>query len=232
MQIEKTFNQHSNEIRYLLHVPDEVEKHPGYTFPLILFLHGAGERGDDLETVKDHGIPSFLDNDRSFPFIVVSPQCSIDSYWTEDLDGLMALLKYMVSSYPVDKRRIYLTGMSMGGVGTWNLALKYPNYFAALVPVCGAVTLPEHRCKEFKELVTVEMLPEELQILQHTPIWAFHGDQDDVIPMDETVRITNYLKQFHSKVYLTIYPGVGHDSWTSAYHTRELYKWLLQQKLS
>ncbi len=216
----------------MLYLPDSLEKQPEYTFPLILFLHGAGERGDNLETVKYHGIPSFLDKDSSFPFIVVSPQCSADSYWTEDLDVLMSLVTTIVTSYHVDTKRIYLTGMSMGGVGAWNLALQYPDYFAALVPVCGAVTLPQHRREEFTEIVTEEMLPEKLQVLRHMPVWAFHGDQDDIIPMNESVMITNYLKNIHSNVHLTIYSGVGHDSWVNAYQHRELYKWLLQQKLT
>ncbi|WP_228275768.1 carboxylesterase family protein [Gracilibacillus oryzae] len=229
MQLQKEFRQDHFYFPYLLHIPDQPRKSEEQKLPLIFFLHGAGERGTDLELVKNIGILKFIDDKDDFPFIVVAPQCQDGSYWTEALDGLVALLKKIVMDYSVDTNRIYLTGLSMGGIGAWNLALKHPHLFAALVPVCGSVLLPEHRRSEFKQLVAPENLWSSMDVLKDMPVWAFHGDRDEVVPMDETVQLIEYLKKCNNNVHLTIYPGVGHDSWTPAYQTEHLYTWLGKQ---
>lgn len=195
---------------YLLYLPkdyNESEK----KFPLILFLHGAGERGDDLEKVKVHGLPKLINEGKDFPFIVVSPQCPELTLW--NIDVLSALLDKIEMEYRVDKNKIYVTGLSMGGHGTWSLALEQPNRFAAIAPVCGwADTL-------------------EASNIAHLPIWVFHGAKDVVVPVKASEDMVNALRKYGSKVKFTVYPEANHDSWTETYNNEELYKWLLEQSL-
>lgn len=193
--------------RYLLHLP------PGYAaarnrWPLILFLHGAGERGTDLEFVKRHGVAKLVEAQPDFPFIVVSPQCPADGWWSSEL--LAALLDEVERKYRVDKKRIYLTGLSMGGFGTWDLAMAQPHRFAALVPICGRGNpLRVHRIK-------------------HLPIWVFHGAKDRVVPLANSVDLVRALRKCGAKPKFTIYPDAAHDSWTRTYENPRLYRWLLE----
>jgi poly(3-hydroxybutyrate) depolymerase len=124
-------------LRYLLYLPESYSRQKGQKWPLLLFLHGAGERGNDLNLVKKHGPPKLMEQGKEFPFIVVAPQCPSESWWTEELDALAALLDEVQSRYAVDPDRVYLTGLSMGGFGTWTLACRYPERFAAIAPICG-----------------------------------------------------------------------------------------------
>lgn len=190
---------------YLLHLP------PGYAtgrkrWPLILFLHGAGERGTDLNLVKKHGVAKIVEAQPDFPFIVVSPQCPTDGWWSSEL--LAALLDEVEREYRVDNKRIYLTGLSMGGYGTWDLAMAQPHRFAALVPICGRGNpLRVHRIK-------------------HLPIWVFHGAKDKVVPLTNSVDLVRALRKCGAKPKFTIYPDAAHDSWTRTYSDPRLYKWL------
>ncbi len=177
--------------------------------PLLMFLHGAGERGNDLDLLKSHGIPKLIAQGQDFPFRVVAPQCPKNSWWTLELDALKALLDKVIETNPVDTRRIYLTGLSMGGYGTWYLGGLYPKTFAALAPVCGGGNLILGRQ------------------LSDTPIWAFHGDKDDIIPLEESQRMVNIVKKAGGKARLTVYKNVAHNSWDKAYRNRRLYQWLL-----
>lgn len=199
---------------YLLHLPPGYDDDSAQRWPLILFLHGSGERGSDLELVKQHGIPKNLENGQELPFIVVSPQCPADSHWTLHIEALNALLNDVISRYRVDETRVYLTGLSMGGAGTWMLAGAYPERFAAIAPICGrSVPLPIPR---FKNL----------------PVWAFHGDADEIVPVSDTYRTVDAIKALGGNVQLTVYPGVGHDSWTQTYNNPELYAWFLRHERS
>ena len=125
------------QMEYLLFLPESYAQSTNQKFPLILFLHGAGERGRDLDSVKRHGIPKIVETNPDFPFIAVSPQCPEDSWWTSELHTINGLIEEVVEKYQVDTSRIYLTGLSMGGFGTWSLASMYPERFAAIAPVCG-----------------------------------------------------------------------------------------------
>jgi len=212
----KSVVQKEVEIHYLLHLPEGYENslEPA---PLLLFLHGAGERGSDLEKVARHGPPALIARGEwNQPFIVVSPQCPADAWWTDGLqtDTLEALLDHIEKNYRVDKNRIYVTGLSMGGFGTWRLATENPQRFAAIAPICGGGD-PFH-AKRIKEL----------------PVWVFHGAKDDVVPILSSEIMVNALKQVGNDVKFTVYPDTGHDSWVAAYDTPELYEWLLQQKRS
>jgi predicted peptidase len=232
MQTEQKFQTEDYSLSYLLHLPKAIDKEEVKKWPLILFLHGAGERGDDMDLVKIHGIGKIADKHEDFPFIAVSPQCPEDSYWPQELDGLSALLDEIVERYPVDTDRIYLTGLSMGGIGGWHLATLYPEKFAAFAPVCGGFSIPGFRTNEFKVPNTSEEMFEKLNTLKELPIWAFHGDQDDIVPVDETIKIIEQLKELGGDAKLTIYEGVGHDSWTETYDNPRLYEWFLQHSKS
>jgi len=193
---------------YLLYVPanyDQQEK-----WPLIVFLHGSGERGSNLEHVKKHGPPKIVDNKRDFEFIVVSPQVPGRERW--DADKVVQLTDQVTKSLKVDPDRVYLTGLSLGGYGTWTTVAKHPNHFAAIVPICGKGD------------------PETAEKFKHVACWVFHGAKDEGVPLKYSEEMVEALKKAGAEPKFTVYPEAGHDSWTEAYNTPELYKWLLEQK--
>ena len=154
---------------YLLYLPAGYHDEPDKTWPLLLFLHGAGERGSDLEILKKHGPPRLIAEGEEFPFIVAAPQCPEDTWWNLHVDALELLLDELEAEYRVDTRRIYLTGLSMGGYGSWHLAADNPTRFAAVVPICGG----GHKFFGF---------PQRVRVLKDVPIWVFHGAKDEVVP--------------------------------------------------
>lgn len=194
---------------YLLFLPKDYAK-GRKRWPLILFLHGAGERGSDIESVRIHGVPKILADQPDFPFIVVSPQCPADEWWSTTV--LEALLDEVEKLYRVDKDRIYVTGLSMGGYGTWNLALASPDRFAAIAPICGGGK------------------PALAKRLRRLPIWVFHGAKDEVVPISESQAMVEALKQCGGNVEFTVYPEANHDSWTETYNNPKLYQWFLSHR--
>ncbi|UCF85486.1 MAG: prolyl oligopeptidase family serine peptidase [Desulfobacteraceae bacterium] len=194
---------------YLLFLPEDYSK-KRQLWPLMLFLHGAGERGSDLEKVKVHGPPKIVENRKDFPFILVSPQCPEGDWWTEKVEVLINLVDDIVARYEVDKKRIYLTGLSMGGYGTWALASAYPDRFAAIAPICG----------EGSRIMSLK--------LKDIPIWVFHGAKDEVVPLKESEEMVNAIRNSGGDVKFTIYPNAGHDSWTESYNNPKLYDWFLE----
>jgi predicted peptidase len=194
---------------YLLYLPEGYGT-KGTKWPLLLFLHGAGERGTDVELVKRHGPPGLVEAGRKYPFILVSPQCPVDEYWSVPV--LKALLDGILERYSVDRSRIYLTGMSMGGNGAWRMAAAHPDLFAAIAPICG-----------WGDTTRVSVLKE-------IPVWAFHGKKDPVIDFERGESMVNSLKSAGGNVRFTVYPEAGHDSWTETYKNPEFYEWLLGQK--
>ncbi len=198
---------------YLLFLPE------GYgtaevKWPLLMFLHGAGERGEDLRLVKKHGPPRFLDHRTDFGFIVVSPQCPNDVWWPEKLDLLINLLDEIESRYDVDTDRVYLTGLSMGGFGTWSLACGYPERFAAIAPICGGGE--KYLADRLKDV----------------PVWAFHGAKDEVVPLARSEEMVKAVKENGGDAKLTIYPDAGHNSWSRTYSNPELYGWFLKHRIT
>jgi predicted peptidase len=205
------------ECDYLLFLPKGYEAKGTKQWPLILFLHGAGERGSDLNKVKVHGPPKHVTEDPDFPFIVASPQCPDDQIWSRQV--LLGLLDELLAKYKVDPARVYLTGLSMGGYGTWDLGLACPERFAAIAPICGGGNLID-------TLLTPKAKGNALKTLG---LWAFHGGKDPVVPLSESERMIDLLKRSGLKnIKLTIYPEAGHDSWTESYRNPELYKWFLE----
>ena len=208
-QRECIFEQ-TARLGYLLFLPRGYGTDPEEKWPLILFLHGVGERGNDLKLVKKHGIPKTVEQQPDFPFVVVSPQCPDETMWLDHHLTLKALLDEVAADYAVDVGRIYLTGFSMGGYGTWTLATRYPELFAAIAPICGGG------------------FPDFASELKDVPVWAFHGAEDDVVKLEVGQRMVDALRACGGNVRFTVYPGVGHDSWTQTYDNPELYEWFLQ----
>jgi len=205
------------EIGYLLSLPRNYSANGDQKWPLMLFLHGAGERGTNVWKVATHGPPKNVTNNPDFPFIIVSPQCPEGQIWSSE--PLLGLLDEITRKYAVDTQRVYLTGLSMGGYGTWSLGTSHPERFAALAPICGG-----------GELISVLLSSrDKAQALKSLGIWAFHGEKDPVVPVEESQRMVDAVKRAGVKdVKLTIYPAVQHDSWTETYKNPELYRWLLE----
>lgn len=195
------------EADYLLFLPEEYGKDPAKKWPVILFLHGAGERGSDLNKVKAHGPPKIVEQKQDFPFIVISPQCPEGQWW--DPAVLIALLDEVSASHAVDSDRVYLTGLSMGGYGTWETAIRHPDRFAAIAPICGGGS--KHQVRRIKDV----------------PAWVFHGDKDEAVPVAASIEMVDALKAAGGDVQLTRYPEAGHDSWTETYNNPKLYEWFL-----
>lgn len=209
--IYKANNEEELDLGYILYLPTEYEK-TDRSFPLVLFLHGAGERGDDLEKIKLHGIPRLISEGRTFPFICVAPQCPNEGYWDrpEYVSSLISLTKEVEREHRVDFNRIYGTGLSMGGLGTLAMAIRNPKLFSAIIPICGGAEM------------------ENIHRLSELPIWLFHGDRDDVIPLDNSISIYQNLRLVNEHVFLTVYGDVYHDSWTQTYENDDIYDWLLK----
>jgi len=202
----------ARDIRYLFYLPQDYYQNRDQDYPLMLFLHGAGERGNTLDLVKKHGPPKLAAAGENFPFIIVSPQCREKTSWKAR--PLKKLLDQITRRYRVDRTRIYLTGLSMGGFGTWALAAAYPEYFAAMAPICGSGD------------------PETAPRLTGIPVWAFHGAKDSVVPLENQQGMVDALKAAGGQVRFTIYPEAGHDSWTETYENPDLYTWFLSHRKS
>jgi predicted peptidase len=214
-------------LNYLLWLPKDYPAAPAKEspaagakrWPLMLFLHGAGERGADVQRVKVHGPSKYVATHPEFPFILVSPQCPPGQVWSRE--ALAALVREVCRTCAVDTNRVYLTGLSMGGFGTWDLGLAHPELFAAMVPICGGGEL-------ISAMLGSRSQPQALKTLG---IWAFHGAKDPVVPLSESQRMVDAAKRLGvQEVKLTIYPDAQHDSWTETYNNPELYEWLLRHE--
>lgn len=195
---------------YQLFLPAGYDAKAKAQWPLLIFLHGSGERGSDVERVKVHGPPKIADRTPEFPFITVSPQLPEEQDW--DLAKLDALLDHVAKSHAVDPDRITLTGLSRGGHGSWRWAAASPDRFAAVAPVAGWGD-PATACW-----------------LAKLPIWAFHGDRDDVVVPEGSFAMQRAIRACGGAARLTIYPDLGHNSWDPAYDDPALYLWLLSQR--
>jgi predicted peptidase len=198
------------ELEYWLYLPADYLK-ADKEWPMMMFLHGAGERGDNIDDVLVHGPAKLASEGKDFPFIIISPQCPRGVGWADKTDELIALCDHITDTYAVDKNRLYITGLSMGGYGTWALIGKYPEKFAAAAPICGGGDDDSsHKLKNF-------------------PIWVFHGAKDDVVPISQSEEMVEVIKEAGNKnIKFTVYPDAGHDSWTETYDNPELYEWFLE----
>ena len=183
-------------------------------FPLVLFLHGAGERGDNLRLVEKHGIPKMINNGINFPFITVAPQCPKFQYWSEPVNvkTLLLLVEEIIKKNKVDIERIYATGLSMGGYGTLAIAKERPDLFSAIIPVCGGLDTTD------------------IERLKDIPIWLFHGAEDKVVPVENSELIYDLLKPINPEIKITIYKGINHNSWEMTYNNQNIFDWMLKYK--
>ena len=225
----KTYcNADGQKLPYRLLKPEKIE--PGKSYPLVLFLHGGGENGSDNDLHLYIGAEDFAkaENRRKHPCFVVFPQCPAGSSWgpqrsksrqntkskrpLDTLDLAMELVDKLTAKLPIDKKRIYVTGLCTGGVGTWNAIQRRPKFFAAAIPICGGGDVAQAaRVKD-------------------VPIWAFHGDKDPVVPVEDTRTMIAAIRKAGGRPKMTIYAGVKHNSWSATYGNPEVMAWLFAQK--
>ena len=216
---------------YQVYEPDALST--GDALPVILFLHGAGESGSDGFAQTTVGIgPAIERGPARFPAVVVFPQASRGYGWRAfNLAAAIAALDDVEASYAVDRDRVYVTGISMGGYGTWLLALEQPERFAAAVPVCGG--LDRASVLRIAALTTASLESLYLRAarrIAHIPQWVFHGAADDIIPVEESQVMVAALREAGADVRYTEYPRVRHKSWDPAYAEPELMTWMLAQR--
>lgn len=205
-------------VRYWIYLPLDYDREGKKSAPLLLFLHGAGERGSepgDIDKVKVHGPPKLLDDaafQKNWPCVTVSPQCKADYTWSAP--QLMLLLDHIEKKYRIDRTRIYVTGISMGGFGTWSCLHENPKRFAAAAPVCGGAR------------------PDRAGSYKSIPIWNFHGDKDRAVPIAHSRAIVQAVRDLgNGRMIFTVYEGAGHDVWTRTYGNQLLYDWLFSNAL-
>ncbi|WP_137681728.1 phospholipase [Aurantiacibacter suaedae] len=201
----------ADSYRYQMFVPRGVSSAESERkWPLMIFLHGSGERGDDINAIKRHGPPKQADRDPDFPFLLISPLLPAEEDW--DIAKLERILDHAFATLPIDPHRVYLTGLSRGGHATWRWGAADPDRFAALAPVAGRGD-PATGCA-----------------LTDIPVWAFHGDRDDVVEPEGSFAMARAIRACGGHISrLTIYPDLGHNAWDPAYEDPELYLWLLKQ---
>jgi predicted peptidase len=232
--LNRTVVSGGSTYRYQIYVPANWDKHKKW--PVLLFLHGAGERGDDglLQTAVGIGQAIRIHADR-FQFVVVMPQCWPNKLWTDSDMQAQALtaLEQSIKEFRGDRDRIYLSGLSMGGYGTWDLAAKYPGKFAALAVICGGIRGPQHFQELHVSLVddpkVTDPYAKTARRIGQIPVWIFHGDADPAVPVEESRKMVEALHAANANVKYSEYPGVGHNSWDRAYAEPDFVPWLLAQ---
>ena len=220
-QVEQVLKVGDGAISYLLYLPknyvapNSAAASATVRWPLILFLHGRGESDGPLSTVKKWGLPNFIEHGVDFHYIIASPQCPPKpKSWNsaEEQALLVALLDHLGKTLPIDEDRIYLTGLSMGGFGSWRLAADHPERFAAVVPICGGGD------------------PKDAIKLKNLPIWVWHGLADPTVPVKKSIDMVEAIKRAGgTTIRLTTLEGIGHVSWQAAYASPDLYAWLDKQ---
>jgi predicted peptidase len=194
---------------YLLYVPKEYPANQR-SYPLVISLHGSSLKGNDLNKLKRYGLPQLVEQGHDYEFIIASPQCPDGKFWSTD-NWFEPLYEELIAKYRIDPKRVYLTGISMGGYGVWQTAVAYPDKFAAIMPLCGG-------CDDSTQICRISQIP----------VWTFHGTADDVIPIDETERLVKRLNQCNGNVKFTKLDKVGH-SIQYLYEDNTIYDWLLKQ---
>jgi predicted peptidase len=198
--------------KYLCYLPDNYDSIRNKKWPLIIYLHGKSVCGNDLNKLKRYGIPFYIDRGMQFKAVVVSPQCPAGRNWTSE-NWFQSLYNEITEKYHIDTNRIYLTGMSMGGFGAWDLAIKYPRRFAAVVPLCGGGK------------------PQLVCAIKDVPIWVFHGNMDEIVPLKRSEEMVEALKKCGGDPMFTVLKGKGHDIHRT-YGDEKIYDWMYKQKLN
>ncbi len=232
--LNRTVGVDGTTYRYVVFVP--IEWTSNKKWPVVLFLHGAGERGDDglMQSQVGLGGAIRMHSDR-FPAIVVMPQCRKNNWWqAPSMEAqAMAALDAAIKEFNGDAERTYLTGLSMGGYGTWDVAAKWPNRFAAIAPICGGIRLPARVATQtgVPQSESTDPYADAAKKVASVPIWVFHGGADPTVPVTESRKMVEALKALNADVKYTEYEGVGHNSWDKAYSEVEFPVWLFAQRL-
>jgi len=216
-QVEKSFKISGDiSVPYLQYLPKRYKAEDKVTkWPLMIFLHGRGESNGPLDIVSMWGPPKKAKNGDKLPFILISPQCPKEDRWASDtqMERILKLITQIKKEFPIDDNQIILTGLSMGGFGSWELAAREPDMFAAVMPICGGGK------------------PENATKLKDVNIWAYHGTEDSVVPYKFSVDMVEAIKKAGGKkIKLTSVKGAGHNSWSAAYEDRKVWKWFAEQK--
>lgn len=225
---KRTFKKDKHALLYRLFVPTGYKADGKNSYPLVVFLHGAGERGEDNTAQLKHGVADFVkpENQKKHACFVIAPQCPKDQGWiyraskkketkkpeVEAGELVLDLIEALRKEYRIDDKRIYLTGLSMGGYGTWALLARKPELFAAGIPICGGGDV------------------KKADVLAKTPIWCFHGDKDKSVPVERSREMIAAIEKAGGKPKYTQYEGVAHDSWTQTYRDPAVHEWLFAQK--
>ena len=198
---------------YVKYLPKDFDENKKY--PLVFFLHGSGERGDDLDLACNHGYMKHVrEKGAEYPFIFIAPQCPNGKFWGCYTESLLAFLDYIFETLPIDKERVYLTGLSMGGTGTWMLAMADADRFAAIAPICGSGIYWNGGA------------------LAKTPVMVYHGDLDEAVPIQDSIAMVKSVNKNGGNAQIKILYGVGHNAWDVAYAGDELYTWFFSHKLT
>lgn len=195
--------------RCLIKTPPNFD--PEKSYPVLLFLHGAGTRGNDINKLYTNPFFQLTDAYQDFPFVVIAPLCEKNT-WFDIWERLQSLVHDITELPFTDRDRIYVMGASMGGYATWQLAMSMPECFAAIVPICGGG------------------MYWNAGRLIHVPVWAFHGAKDTTVLLEESVKMVEAVKRFGGQAKLTVYPENGHDAWSETYSNPEVFSWLLQHQ--
>ena len=204
-------NKRIEKMNYLLHVP---KTSPKERMPLLVALHGAGERGDDFEKIAVHGPAKYLVAGAELPAVVIAPQCPKDFIWNQLTFELKELIDFIIEEYNVNPDAVSITGLSMGGYGTWEMGMSYPGFFSALGPVCGGG------------------VSWRVSQIGKTPVWAFHGAEDKTVPQQNSYEMCDRLRASGGNVTLTVFAYDGHNVWDSAYEKTTLLSWLISARRS
>ena len=222
---------HGTTYRYRVFVPQGFDRRKAW--PVVLFLHGSGERGSDNEKQLSQGLPPWLRQHADFPAVVVIPQAPDAHEWNDPdvTAAAMDSLEKSIAEFHGDRHRLYITGLSMGGYGSWQFAVDHPDMFAAAAIVCGGITSPDGM-----RSLSVRGAPASADPfawvagkLRKLPVWIFHGGDDPVVPPMQSRRMDMELEKFGASVRYTEFPGVGHNSWEKAYATADLWPWMFKQ---
>lgn len=195
-------------LNYIVNLPNNYEEKTNELFPLILFLHGNGERGNDISSVKKYGIHRYLDV-IDIPFVIVSPQCHYNNFWETHINDIELLLQEIKLKYRVDMGRICLVGVSLGAYGAWNFAMQRPKLFSSIVSIAGGAMLTKYASQ-----------------ISHIPSYIVHGELDKEVSVGESVKIFEALVNAGGKADLTVIPNMGHEICTTIFESNELYKWI------
>lgn len=225
--LPESANRHYGQ-HYWVALPEKYTNEPNKTWPVIVFLHGRGEWGDDLNLATKRGLAQYINEGNKLPAIVIVPQSPQNQYWHPLF--INAVMEEAAKTYRFDNKRLYLTGLSMGGIGGWSMVSAFPNRFAAFAPTAGSLMNDIAAESMGIDPTPAEQLLPSLTRINHLPTWIFHGDRDSLVPTELGIRSKTLLEQAGGHAKITLYPMTDHDAWSPTYFENpEFYPWLFAQ---